>query len=166
MGLYWGRSHLTAQVSPMPNLEIYVRPFTAQDQIPVRALILAGLEEHWGQLDPRFNQDLEDIAKNYAAGHFLVAWAGQERVGCGALLPEGPGVGRIVRMSVASSWRRQGIAARILEALLAEARRRGWRRIVLETTETWADAVGFYQRQGFITTHFADGDRHFQLDLD
>lgn len=48
---------------------------------------------------------------------------------------------------------RQGIAARILEFLIAEARRRGYRRLSLETgkTDDFMPAVALYRRYGFIS---------------
>jgi len=53
-----------------------------------------------------------------------------------------------------------------IAALLAEARQRGSRRAVLETTETWEDVVRFYLRAGFHITHRQDGDIYFERILD
>ena len=39
----------------------------------VRSLILDGLQEHWGSVDPTLNPDLDDLAATYAAGRVLVA---------------------------------------------------------------------------------------------
>ena len=44
-----------------------LRPFTAADQDAVKDLVLAGLADHWGTLDPTLNPDLNDIAGHYAA---------------------------------------------------------------------------------------------------
>ncbi len=144
---------------------LIVEHFTPADQSAARTLILAGLEERWGVLDPALNPDLTDIAASYATGAFLVARLAGQLVGTGALLPEGEGTGRIVRMSVARSHRRCGIGARILQALLDEARTRGYRTIVLETTETWDDAIAFYMRHGFRIVARRDGDVHFAMAL-
>ena len=78
----------------------------------------------------------------------------------GALLPEEEN-GRIVRMSVAKEKRRQGIATVILNALIQIGIENQYQNIVLETTSTWEDAIGFYQKNGFTITHYADGDTHF-----
>ncbi|MCS6846744.1 MAG: GNAT family N-acetyltransferase [Anaerolineae bacterium] len=145
--------------------EVIIERFTPADQPAARALILAGLEERWGVLDPSLNPDLNDIAASYAAGAFLVARMAGRLIGTGALLPEGEGVGRIVRMSVDSRHRRHGIGARILQALLDDARARGYRTIVLETTETWDDAIAFYLRQGFRIVARRDGEVHFAMAL-
>ncbi len=148
----------------MPT-EITLDRFRPTDQDSARALILAGLAERWGTLDEGRNPDLNDIAAHYALGVFLCAWSGERLVGTGALVPREAGVVEIVRMSVARDWRRTGVGRRIAEALLIEARDRGARRVVLETTETWADAVAFYLRLGFVITHHLDGDAYFALDL-
>jgi GNAT superfamily N-acetyltransferase len=142
--------------------DLSITPFSPADQGPARALILAGLEEHWGWLDPTLNPDLDDIAAAYADGVFLVARASGEVVGTGALLPEGERTARIVRMSVARGRRRSGIGSGVLDALLAHARRLGYRTIVLETTATWDDAIAFYLRHGFCIVDHCDGDTHFE----
>ena len=147
-------------------MRLCIRPFRPADQVPVRRLILAGLAERWGRLDPAKNQDLQDVAGSYAAGVFLVALLGDEVVGTGALVPEAAGVGRIVRMSVARRLRRQGVGRQLLQALLVEARARGYRRLVLETTATWEDAVAFYRRQGFRPVGERSGDLHLELELE
>lgn len=147
----------------MVNLSI--QPFSPADQSAVKTLILQGMEEHWGVLDLSLNPDLNDIAASYADGAFVCAWLEGELAGTGAIVPEGEGVMRVVRMSVQRERRRMGIASRILEALLDEACRRGCHNIVIETTEAWADAVGFYLRHGFRIVEHRDGEVHFVLKL-
>lgn len=149
----------------MCHAPIEIRPFTPADQAAARSLILAGLQEHWGTLDPNLNPDLDDIARHYAHGVFLTAWQDGGLVGTGALVEEAPGVARIVRMSVDRRRRRAGIGWRILSRLIDHARAHGFRRIVLETTDTWDDAIAFYRRCGFHLTGHHDGEAHFALDL-
>ena len=61
------------------------------------------------------------------------------------------------------------MASAVLVELIAEARRWGCSAVVLETTTTWTDAIGFYGRSGFTHTHDEVGrfgsDSHFRLDL-
>lgn len=140
-------------------------PFQPADQPAVKALILSGLAGHWGALDPTKNPDLDDIALTYKDAYFLVARLEGQIVGCGALVPRSPDTAEIVRMSVAASARRQGLGRQILSALCAEAKARGCKRVILETTETWQEVIAFYQSYGFIITHYRDGDVYFALDL-
>lgn len=130
-----------------------------------RQLILAGLQEHWGWLDKSLNPDLQEIGASYAAETFLIAFLDGRLVGTGALIREEDGVGRVVRMSVAKDLRRAGIGRSILEELRRRALQRGFTRLVLETTETWQDAIAFYLRFGFRLVEHRDGDAHFILDL-
>lgn len=142
-----------------------IRAFRPEDQQAARTLILRGLAERWGELDQTKNPDLEDIARHYADGVFLVAEIGGQIVATGALIPERQGVGRIVRMSVARARRRRGLGRQMLYALLEWARVLGYQRLVLETTATWTDAIAFYRAHGFRPVGKQDGDAHFVLDL-
>ena len=144
---------------------ITILPFQPENQIEVKTLILAGLAEHWGVLDPSKNPDLNDIGSSYKDAIFLLAWQQARIIGTGALVPRSNQTAEIVRMSIAADMRRQGIASRILQELCQQAKTAGYERIVLETTETWDDAIGFYQHSGFKITHYLDGDVYFALDL-
>ena len=146
-------------------MKIIIRPFQPADQDGCKALVLAGLAEHWGELDPSLNPDLNDIAVSFGAGCFLTAWSGEALAGTGGFQPAGPDCVQISRMSVRRDLRGQGLGKRILAELLAEARRRGTRRAILETTETWQEVVRFYLSAGFQLTHRQDGDVYFSIDL-
>lgn len=150
------------------NLQrLSLRPFRPEDQCAVKALILAGLKEHWGTLDPTLNPDLGDIASTYADATVVVACQSDRIIGTGVLKPQGEGarVGEIVRMSVATDCRRRGIGRQILNALIEAGRERGYARIILETTQTWDGAIAFYQAAGFQITHHQDGDVYFVMQL-
>ena len=132
---------------------VTIRPFQPTDQAAARSLILDGLGERWGWIDPTLNPDLDDIAATYADGDFVVAHLDGVLIGTGALIPEGDGAGRIVRMSVRQDLRGQGVGRRLLAELTTLARRAGYHTLVLETTSTWTDAVRFYAHNGFTVTH-------------
>lgn len=144
---------------------VKIRPFHPSDQAHVKALILAGLQEHWGILDTTLNPDLNDIATSYGPHTFLIAEVKGQIVGTGALIHEAEGIGRIVRMSVDCKMRRLGIGRQLLKALIAAAALRGYDQIVLETTSTWHDATAFYQKNGFQVVGMRDGDTHFTLNM-
>lgn len=140
-----------------------IRPFVAADQVEVRRLILAGLGEHFGVIDETRNPDLDDIMTRYGAPEcdFIVVARDGQIVGTGALIPEGVATGRMVRVSVASTCRRLGIGRQIVEHLLARARERGWRHMLVETNNDWYDAIGLYERCGF--TEYARDDESVYL---
>jgi GNAT superfamily N-acetyltransferase len=144
---------------------VTIKTFQPEDQATVKNLILAGLVEHWGELDSSKNPDLNDIASTYANGVFLVARLRDEIVGTGAFVPHADGVAKIVRMSVGATMRRKHIGMLILHHLIQYAKDYGYQKIVLETTEDWHEAIEFYLHNHFRITHFRDGDVYFVLDL-
>jgi putative acetyltransferase len=145
-------------------MDLVFSAFSRSDQEEARRLVLAGLGEHWGNIDPTRNPDLNDIAVSYAESFFLVARLDGRLVGTGALVPRGEEA-EIVRMSVARDLRRQGIGRQILSRLVEQARRSGFLRIYLETTAAWQEVIDFYLDAGFAITHYQDGDVYFSLDL-
>ena len=145
--------------------DITILPFQSEYQAEAKNLVLAGLAEHWGTLDPTKNPDLNDISRTYANGIFLVAWQNNQIIGTGALLPISNDTAEIVRMSVVANMRRKGIGRKILEKICERARIDGYKRLVVETTETWNEVIEFYKQFGFQITHYLDGDVYFALDL-
>ena len=79
------------------------------------------------------------------------AWDGDVLLGCGALRALGVECGEIKAMRTHDAHRRKGVGSRILEHILAEARRRGYRRVYLETGSMaeFAPARALYTRYGF-----------------
>jgi GNAT superfamily N-acetyltransferase len=145
--------------------EITILPFQSEYQSEVKKLILAGLAEHWGILDPSKNPDLQDIGFSYANAVFLVAWQNKKIIGTGALVPKSNDTAEIVRMSVAKDMRRKGVGRKIFQRLCEYAKLNGYKRLVLETTETWHEVIEFYKQFGFQVTHLLDDDVYFVLDL-
>lgn len=149
--------------------QLAIRPFCPADQEAAKQLVISGLGERWGWIDHTLNPDLDDIATSYAKGIFLVAYLGDTLVATGALTPEvtpeGIAALRVERMSVAAPLRKQGIGRRLLDILVDYARSRQCPLLVLETTSTWIDAVGFYVRYGFEIVEERDGETHMRLEL-
>ena len=159
------------EADPIPIAEqVEVRPFVARDQRAVRDLVLAGLAEHWGELDPTLNPDLDDVASAYREALVLVGHLDGRVVACGALVPLADGRAEIRRMAVAADARRCGIGRLMIDHLRDAAAALGHRRLVLETTADWHPAVACYLASGFEITHRARGtfgtdDIWFALDL-
>jgi GNAT superfamily N-acetyltransferase len=144
---------------------LVVRAFSPQDQVPARALILEGFNDHFSSLDPDKNHDLDDIASSYAGSVFLVASQGDQLVGTGVLVPGFAGDANVVRMSVVRRHRRQGVGTQILDALVEQARASGFQRVTLGTNDDWDDAIGFYNAYGFHEIARTPGGVAFALDL-
>lgn len=141
------------------STDFVVRELRHGDGAAVRSLVLAGLAEHWGSVDPSLNPDLDDLASAYPGSRTLVAVDPDGTiVGTGTLVPRGDGVAEVVRMSVTTRLRGTGVGRLVLDALTAVALARGVERMVLETTASWTATVAFYERCGLRLTHYADGD--------
>jgi ribosomal protein S18 acetylase RimI-like enzyme len=144
-----------------------LRPFVASDAPAMRRLVLNGLGDHFGTIDETMNPDLDDITAHYhdTGATIIVAERKSEIVGCGVLMREDERTGRLVRMSVRGDQRGQGLGKRLVRELLAAAEARGYEKVVCETTEDWADAIGLYRSCGFADVGVWDGDMHFAIDL-
>ena len=64
---------------------------------------------------------------------FWSAWEGKELLGCGALKELDSGHGEVKSMRTSSQHLRKGVARRMLQHIIDEAKRRGYRRLSLET---------------------------------
>jgi GNAT superfamily N-acetyltransferase len=82
-------------------------------------------------------------------GAFLVAYAGDAPVGCGAVRRLDAETAELKRMYVAPSHRGRGVGRRLVEALEAEARRLGVSRVVLETGSRLDRAIKMYTGLGY-----------------
>ncbi len=84
--------------------------------------------------------ELDDL--DAACVHAVAFDADGKPIGTGRLLPDG----HIGRMAVVKEWRRRGIGAEILRALMEEARRRGHAEVQLSAQ---LQAAEFYRGFGF-----------------
>jgi putative acetyltransferase len=83
---------------------------------------------------------------------FWSIWDGSELAGCGALKELDVGHAEIKSMRTASAFLRRGVASKMLSHLIEEARRRGYRRLSLETgaMNYFEPARRLYSSFGFV----------------
>lgn len=118
---------------------------------PIRAL----LEEHFAGMlanSPSGSCHFLDF-DGLRAGN-VTFWSihrGNDLAGCGALKILDSGHGEIKSMRTAVDFLRQGVAARMLDHIIAEARARGLTRLSLETgsSPAFEPALALYRRYGF-----------------
>ena len=104
---------------------------------------------------------------------FYALWEGEALLGVGALKELGPRAGEIKSMRTADAYLRRGVAATILEHIIAEARQRGYTRLSLETGSgpAFEPALTLYRKYGFADGGAFDGyekspfNRFLHLDL-
>ena len=82
---------------------------------------------------------------------FWSAWEGDELLGCGALKELDSRSGEVKSMRTARTHRSRGVASKILEHIIEEAKRRGYGCLNLETgaMPEFAPARALYIRHGF-----------------
>ncbi len=134
---------------------ITLAPFQPAHAAGVCGLILPIQQAEFGIPVTLADQpDLLDIPGFYqrAAGGFWVALDGDAVVGSVGLLDIGSAGGALRKMFVAATHRgrEHGIAARLMETLLAHAQAGGLRRIHLGTTGQFRAAHRFYEKHGFV----------------
>jgi predicted GNAT family N-acyltransferase len=90
-------------------------------------------------------EETELDENDHLAVHALAILDGRA-VGCGRFVAHGTDEVKIGRMAVFQELRSAGIGCRILEFLMEQARRRGFKNAVLHAQ---LSAEGFYLKQGF-----------------
>lgn len=121
------------------------------DDARVRALIALHLQGMHDHSPPEHVHALDLSALQRPDISFYVAWDGADVLGMGALRALGDGTGELKSMRTAPAHLRKGIAAAMLEHLIAEARARGYRRVSLETGrgDAFEPALALYRKRGF-----------------
>lgn len=117
-------------------------------------LILSIQRDEYGiAITAQDQPDLTDIPAFYqsGSGDFWVARADDRLVGTIALRDIGAGQAALRKMFVAASHRGRaaGVAQALLDRLMAEARGRGVGHVWLGTTDRFAAAHRFYEKNGF-----------------
>ncbi len=118
---------------------------------PVRALLAEHLRSMHEISPPESVHALDLDGLRDPAVTFWTAWDADDLLGCGALKELDPAHGEIKSMRTSAAHLRRGVAAAMLEHLLAESRRRGYRRVSLETGSQppFEPARRLYARFGF-----------------
>ena len=120
-----------------------------------RPAVHALLQEHLAnmyELSPPESVHALDLAKLRAPDiTFWSVWDGATLVGCGALKEMSATEGEIKSMRTPKALRRRGAGRAVLEHIIAEAKRRGYRRLNLETgsQDGFVPARTLYESFGF-----------------
>jgi putative acetyltransferase len=130
-------------------LEIRQDDLTGKPARDLLALHLAGMHEN-SPPGHVFALDLSGLqAPNVTV---WTAWDGSAIAGVGALKALDDGTGEVKSMRTHPDHLRKGVAAALLERIIAEAQARGLRRLSLETGSgpAFDPALTLYRRRGFV----------------
>lgn len=100
-------------------------------------------------MDPRRGSSAEPHELRPPAGAFLIAYRGEEPVGCGAVKHRPGGPSDIKRMWVAETARGLGLGRRLLAELERLARESGAPEARLETNRELGEALAMYRSAGY-----------------
>jgi N-acetylglutamate synthase-like GNAT family acetyltransferase len=135
---------------PLPAA-LQLREFKTGDEAAFCELNEAWIHKYF-QLEEKDRQTLRQPEKYILSqgGHIFIAERGGRAVGCCALIRMPDGAFELSKMGVAEEERGRGIGRRLLEYVVAEARRSGVKRLYLETNKKLANAIHLYESIGFV----------------
>ncbi len=98
-----------------------------------------------------FEAELAGLPGRYAGpeGLLLLAWVEERVAGCVALRRLSPEVAEMKRLYVRPAFRGSALGRALVEAVIAEAKSIGYRRIRLDTLPSMSSARGLYRSLGF-----------------
>jgi DNA-binding MarR family transcriptional regulator/predicted GNAT family N-acyltransferase len=153
------RSRLIAAMAEIRNL-LAVAPVEIVVVPPQEAEARWCLDHYFEELavrfengfDPHAGKTLSDAEMTPPNGFFLLARRDGQPIGCAALVRLDAETAEIKRMWTAPSARGQGVARRMLGELDKVARKKGYRKLRLDTNRALTEAHALYRRQGFVET--------------
>ena len=95
--------------------------------------------------------EIEDLEAKYGlpGGRLYIAVKNDETAGCICLRSLGDGLCEMKRLYVRPAFRGQGIAGKLVQKIMADARAMGYRSMMLDTLCFMKDAIRLYQKYGF-----------------
>ncbi len=119
-----------------------------------------------------FEEELATLPGRYRppGGAILLATCDNRPAGCVALRPIEPQTCEMKRLYVRPEFRGGGVGRALTEAIVAQARRAGYRRMLLDTLESMQAARGLYATLGFRPTapyghHPYPGTQYLGMDI-
>jgi ribosomal protein S18 acetylase RimI-like enzyme len=102
--------------------------------------------------DGKWDDDLKDIEGHYKnnGGIFLIGEVNNKIAAMGAVRKIDDETGEVKRMRTKPELQGRGFGGIILEELITEAKKLGYKELILETSEKQIAALSLYRSRGFI----------------
>lgn len=147
----------------MNNADVPVRQATRADAA-LLARLLTDFNAEYGVEAPPMEALISRFASLLAGATFEAFVVGEPVCGFGtvslrASIYYDGHVALIEDLYVKPTQRSHGHGSRLMTALIAHARERGWSAIEIQVDESDVDAMRFYERHGYVWRDEASGDR-------
>jgi putative acetyltransferase len=129
--------------------EITIRLFQHGDANSFRELNEAWISKFFRLEDPDRIQLAQPEIILRAGGQIIMALAGEQRIGCCALVYMKPGVFEVAKMAVSEDYQGRGIGRKLLEFTIAQAKTLQARTLELVTNSKLSNAIHLYESLGF-----------------
>ncbi|MEI9981594.1 MAG: GNAT family N-acetyltransferase [Edaphobacter sp.] len=129
--------------------EITIRLFQPSDANSFRELNEAWISKFF-RLEEQDHIQLaqpENILRD--GGQIIMAVAGEERIGCCALVYMKPGIFEVAKMAVSENYQGRGVGRKILEFTIAQGKTLGAHTLELVTNSGLSNAIHLYESLGF-----------------
>lgn len=132
---------------------MHIREWQPSDTPAIQSLVRDTLSEYGFDADPEHSEaDIQDIRRAYfdAGGAFFVLIDDREELaGTIGFIRIESGTCKLRKMYVARRHRGRGFGRLLLQHALTEVAKRGYQRVILETTKRMTEAVALYEATGF-----------------
>lgn len=137
----------------MPTPAAVIADATADDLAAIREMLYEYRD--WLQVDlcfQSFDAEVQALPWQYAppAGALLIARAAGRPVGMIALRPAADGRCEMKRLYVRAEARGSGLGRQLVDGIIAAARARGYREMILDTLPVMQSAQRLYEEVGFL----------------
>ncbi len=137
---------------PLPDKYI-IRPAANKDSSEIKALIFGILEEYKLSSDPEStDSDLENIEQYYTNNNGIfdvILNPGGEIIASTGIFRINKKTCELRKMYLRKSYRGMGLGKFLLDHSIEEAKRLGYKKIILETASVLKEAISLYERYGF-----------------
>ena len=141
------------EVPSRSEIDAIIRDACNADEAAIREVLYSVLAEYGLAPDPGgTDADLADLEENYwkSGGVFHVVLSPDASiVGCAGLFRLSSEEAELRKMYLLPAARGRGIGKLLLLRLIADARRLGYQRVVLETASVLTEAIELYRSAGF-----------------